>query len=62
MSSVYMGLGFYDIPNRFESVPFDSCVEVDSSVKDIFESSTDVLTWDGFKLTPLVIPTESDPV
>jgi hypothetical protein len=55
MSKVYMGLGFYDIPNQFSDAPFDSSVEVDAVIKQQFEDSAIVLTWDGTQLVPFVI-------
>lgn len=59
---IYMGLGFYNIPNQFSDMPFDSCIEVDVSVEEQFDASTEVLCWDGTKLIPLVIPTEEGTV
>jgi hypothetical protein len=55
MSKVYMGLGMYNIPNQFSDVPFDSCVEVDESVRTQFEQSPIELMWDGTQLIPWVL-------
>ncbi len=59
MSSEYMGLGFYDIPNQFSIAPFDGCIEVDSSVRTQVENSTITLVWDGTQLVPLVLESET---
>lgn len=50
-----MGLGFYDIPNQFSDTPFESCIEVDASIKTQFEQATEIQMWDGTNLVPLVI-------